>query len=214
MKVEKELMMSNFECNDVQEAIDNFNGYARISYNVKGYWSHDVITVYVQRNWCVDEEGYEYTISNSSGGRDQKQVALDEDAILNFAGALVHAAETIKYIRTQEHRLTEAYNKYTKMLREAEEAVRRKKEEKKEADARIGKYRAEVLTKQAIELAAAKGKATILARVRGEEYKLAFVVNYGMRASFTMPGNYGKVRASRKDFIAALSEMSTDLEIV
>ena len=64
------------------------NGYGRISCKIQGYWSHDPITLYIDRRGYGSDQGWKVTLSHSSGGRDPKEVESDMEAAINFAEAM------------------------------------------------------------------------------------------------------------------------------
>ena len=78
--------------------IANNSGYLRAPVKVKGYWSSDAMTAYIQREnvWKDDYSSltpkWKASISHSSGGRDTAEVESDLDAALNFAEAMASLA--------------------------------------------------------------------------------------------------------------------------
>ena len=63
------------------------NGSGRIGCKINGFWSHDPITLYVDRLRGIAPT-WKVTISHSSGGRDTDEVANDLEAAINFADAM------------------------------------------------------------------------------------------------------------------------------
>ena len=84
----------------IQELIDNFNGNARVSYKVKGYWSADTITVYVRKDFIgtTRGNGIVVNVSHSSGGRDTDEVKQDFEAVQYFAEALNDASKVAEFL--------------------------------------------------------------------------------------------------------------------
>ena len=77
------------------------SAYMRATVKVHGYWSSDVISLYLRRNWAYAQPSgrdtmWEMTISHSSGGRDTKVVSCDMEAEENFGLALIAVS---KYAR-------------------------------------------------------------------------------------------------------------------
>ena len=95
--------------------IANNSGYLRAPVKVKGYWSNDVMTAYIQRQsaWTLDvgtEFSWNASISHSSGGRDTAEVESDLDAALNFAEAMASLAlYTKEFLDANITRLEETF---------------------------------------------------------------------------------------------------------
>lgn len=65
------------------------NGYGSINCKIKGYWSSNPITLYINREgWNATNPQWKVTMSHSSGGRDPKEVESDMEAAINFADAM------------------------------------------------------------------------------------------------------------------------------
>tara|TARA_R110000868_G_scaffold1432_1_gene11251 strand:+ start:163 stop:777 length:615 start_codon:yes stop_codon:yes gene_type:complete len=87
--------MSNFTITPFD--ISANGGYLRAPVKVKGYWSNDAITAYIQRQsaWTLEggtEFSWKASITHSSGGRDTAEVESDLDAALNFSEAMASLA--------------------------------------------------------------------------------------------------------------------------
>ncbi len=65
-------------------------GHGRIGCTIVGYWSHDPITLYIDRvsGYPGIAPKWNVTVSHSSGGRDKQAEACDMSAALNFADAM------------------------------------------------------------------------------------------------------------------------------
>lgn len=63
-------------------------GHGTINCKIKGFWSSNPITLYVDRGFYGPDRGWKVTMSHSSGGRDPKEVESDMDAAINFADAM------------------------------------------------------------------------------------------------------------------------------
>lgn len=112
---------------------------------VLGYWSADVINVYVRRGWG-DEGQWEFEISHSSGGRDRKEVCDDDEAEQNFAFGLLEACKIVKDLKSKVADLEAAYQIYKQQLTAEYEAHQAAKLAKIEADMPIGEHASLVMT--------------------------------------------------------------------
>lgn len=75
-------------------------GHGMLEAKVRGFWSSDVITVRINRNISLaDEGGWTFSTSHSSGGRDLKAVADDLEAELCFSQAIAAIVEHASRIR-------------------------------------------------------------------------------------------------------------------
>lgn len=182
------------------------SGYSSVRIKVRGYWSSDLITVYIERqpSWHV-KEGQEpkwiAKISHSSGGRDTKEVESDIVAERYFAHALLGASDLAERILEQTTEL-EKFWLDEQMIRK--EQIRLEKEQQQQridADPELGLAAATAM----VEMAALGDMKYIQLYNRGEErtrgvaeaavrYKTKFYIN-------------GHV-ISRKDLIATLTAMS------
>ena len=129
---------------------DILHGYARINYQVDGYWSRETITVYVDRrmDWETKKVIWVANVNHSTGGRDKEQVADDNEATRNFAHALMDAAYQADLIMANTEGLELAYkaNEHArKMLRTYEEEAF---QAKLALDPALGEEFAEKMVKQ------------------------------------------------------------------
>jgi hypothetical protein len=65
-------------------------GHGRIGCTIVGYWSHDPITLYIDRvsGYPGIAPKWNVTVSHSSGGRDKQAEACDMKAAINFADCM------------------------------------------------------------------------------------------------------------------------------
>ncbi len=128
------------------ETIDSMarQGYICVPFRVFGYWSHDPITLYVQRKWFGKEGTWEAALSHSSGGRDTDQVENDLDAATNFGVAMIIAAGEGKRLAVNVTRYEKLYAEQLAIEREAEAAKQRDVEAQIASDGILG----EVLAKR------------------------------------------------------------------
>ena len=168
----------NFEIGEYD--ITQFDGHMNIEYKVKGFWSSSIITIFIHRNiWASAKdssaraEDYEFKLSVSSGGRDQKEVESDGEAYRYFAEALVDAANLIDVIKANHIKdLEKAYQAYVnelKVRREKAEAARRAAIEN---DTKVG-HKLALLTVERMKLEAKANpyiRSRLEYRPRGEDY--------------------------------------------
>lgn len=131
---------------------------ARISIRVNGYWSSDVITIYIERdsNWQDDTIEWKATMTHSSGGRLTSNsdsytapayIALesDLDAEECFGRALIDGARVAREILT-EHEVLEHWYQIAKAEKDAARMVEKAAQQAKiDADLAIGEQGAKVI---------------------------------------------------------------------
>lgn len=186
------------------ESIGRSN-YGSIQFAVKGYWSRDSITVYIERKTNWSDEGrsasWVATISHSSGGRDTKEVARDSDAERNFAHALIAAADLADEIVGQSNVLEQYFLDERAVIKhEAEEAHAQMLREH-EADQPLGE---EAANKMIAAIAESGNDADILMFPRGKS--IPFLIEAINRAKLKFYVN--GVIESRKEVIRKLAESS------
>lgn len=153
--------------------ITQFDGHMSIEYNVKGFWSRSIITIFVRRNYMANGADYDFTISASSGGREKAEVESDAEAYRYYAEALVDAANLVDDIKANHIKdLEKAYQTYVgeiKIRLEEDEAARRAAVEN---DTKVGRLEAE-LTVERMKLEAKQRpyiRSSLEYRPRGEDY--------------------------------------------
>lgn len=113
---------------------------------IKGFWSSESITVYINRSLFTDEKSangfssaYKISVSHSSGGRDSKEVADDIEAEHYFGEALIGVA---KFIREEIQPRIPAWERMYQAERVAErlaiEAAKKEQQAKIDADPEVG----------------------------------------------------------------------------
>jgi len=109
------------------ETFKNFSGRMNIPVSVKGYWSNSSIEITISRDHWGDEDGMNYSVSHSTGGRDNKEVPSDVAAALNFGYAMIAAVEYAKELKEQEEFLISEHDKFKEAARkrQAKEAAAR-----------------------------------------------------------------------------------------
>ncbi len=193
-------MSTNFEINASNIETSVRSGYARATVKVKGYWSGDSITLYLERGRFGSKE-WGISISHSSGGRDTKEVQCDIAAETNFGQALVAIAQYARELKARFPEFEAQYQEYVAELKA--ESVRL-------AEVRDGRIAAYEPVGDAI----AKNLADQLffgqalkARVRGWDESYSTVTFSKSLRGKTMFYVGGSV-TSKKVFISKLAEMS------
>lgn len=92
-------------------------GNASIKYKVEGFWSNDLITVYISRRFGSDK--WHIYDSHASGGTDDKFEGSEWERTRNFGSAMLDAADKIHFWSNNIQLLEEAAAKY-----DAEMAIR------------------------------------------------------------------------------------------
>ena len=92
-------------------------GNASIKYKVEGFWSNDLITVYISRRFGSDK--WHIYDSHASGGTDDKFEGAEWERTRNFGSAMLDAADKIHFWSNNIQLLEEAAAKY-----DAEMAIR------------------------------------------------------------------------------------------
>lgn len=113
---------------------------------VKGYWSSDSITAYINRemrwdsNYTATTPEWKVSMSHSSGGRDTKEVADDLEAELNFAEAMTALALYVReFLSTNLEKLEAAYQAEILEMKQREADRLKEIAERIAADAVISK---------------------------------------------------------------------------
>jgi hypothetical protein len=180
------------------------NAHVSISCKVKGYWSRDTITIYIQRG-TFGQAGWSASISYGSGGRDTKEVASDMEAGRYFAEALTYMcilADSI--ISLHVDTLEKAYQACVEEYRQAEKLARQAKEAAINADKALGEERAKVIVNEMI--AQKFGIANVFARSEDRPVKLE-AKTYGSTTFYIAGSRVSKANAIER--LASSSERSS-----
>ena len=188
----------NFEIAPFNLADIGYNGYGAIRTKVRGYWSQDVITLYVERQFGSKE--WDIRLSHSSGGRDPKVVECDMEAEMNFAEAIKAVAEIGLDIKYNQIALLE------------ENYQRRIQDDKEKMAAEKAALDAAFAADKAIGIALARYKLdtlgdydTLKVFVRGTDKVRQFSVSHRIKKTFTLQG----MRISKQEAIEELAKCST-----
>jgi hypothetical protein len=113
-------------------------GQCSIPVSVKGYWSRDVINIYIRRNSFVEtsdiNELWKFEVSNSSGGRDTKEIADDAQAIRNYGQAMIAVADLIDQLKLQVAEFEQQYQARIEQDRKEREIAQAELAKKAAAD--------------------------------------------------------------------------------
>ena len=180
-------------------------GYGRITCKVVGYWSHDPITVYVDRRSYGADGGWKVTMSHSSGGRETKEVESDMDAEINFAAALKQMATIGKTLISLHGEAMESFYQDECAKRQAQhEAEQAAHQAKIDADLPIGDIAAAGIV---AELAATAKEKSIVIRPfyrRGSDSVVRIEAQCYSKTVFRMRGTV----VSKAEITAAIAKLS------
>lgn len=197
------------------------HGHGRAQAKVTGYWSRDSITIYVDRkeDWTgapelglgkeVSQHEWKFTVSHASGGRDEKVVADDLAAALNFGHALTAMAEYATAMRAPAVTtiLERLWQEERAVAQAKADAERDAKQARADADKALGEHQAKALLDMAIGRMKYERRAvTISAFKRGEDTATDWSVNES-RGGITQVFCAGRL-TPRKDAVQLLSLMS------
>ena len=132
--------MTNFTIHPYDLEDIGRNGYGSINCKIKGYWSSNPITLYINREgWSSKTPQWNVTMSHSSGGREPKEVASDMEAAINFADAMRELAIIGRdLLLTYGDTLESFYQQQCEVYRIQREAERDALAAKVEADPAMG----------------------------------------------------------------------------
>lgn len=176
-----------------------------VSCKIKGYWSSDSITLYVNRSYSSAD--WEVSVSHSSGGRDKKEVASDVEASRYFAEAMIAMCDVADHILSQKDRLEAAYQAQLAEYRAEIEKERAEREAMIAADEELGETRAKEIVDQMV----TNGNCVVEVFKRGEARAIRYEVKTYNNTMFY--NNYDR-RVSKAEVIAVLSSASVRSKIV
>lgn len=175
-----------------------------IRYKVKGFWSSDSITVYCQTQFYGDKK-INFTISNSSGGRDTAELEFDEDAYEMKAAALLDACKLVRELKSNEDKIMQHYADYLEELRIEREKEQEERRKAEEADPLITELLAKSLVMDAMSLVKDNYKLSIVGisfKVRRPADKHDYMKVYVYGNKLTI----GNKRIGQRALIKKLSE--------
>lgn len=180
-------------------------GMSSISCKVKGYWSRDTITLYVQRGFYGTAD-WKISMSYGSGGRDTKEVASDTEACRYFAEALVAMCNLADDLMLRKDRLEDAYQAYAAEIKAENDRINAEKQAKIDADPALGTVKAKEIVGEML----AKQFCVANAFKRGADRPVKIELSTRAKAVFYING----VRTSRTDVVNYLAECSVRSAIV
>ena len=189
--------MTNFEIAPFNLADIGYNGYGSIRTKVRGYWSQDVITLYVERQFGSKEWGIR--LSHSSGGRETTVVECDMEAEINFAEAIKAVAEIGLDIKNNQ--IAVLKENYQKRVQDDKEKMAA---EKAALDAAIAADKAIGIALARYKLDTMGDYDTLKAFVRGTDKVRQFSVSHRIKKTFTLQG----MRISKQEAIEELAKCS------
>lgn len=193
------------------------HGSARITAKVNGYWSTDVITIYVERDHRYDSKAeWRCTMSHSSGGRlttpsdnypaeHYTAVASDLEAESNFGAALIVLASFGASLSQHFDAMEEAYQAQRQLNDAKYEAEQAAKQALIDADAPLGLPAAKKLVAIArANLTKFNDVASIHTFTRGSDSCFPVTAKKTARITWYFLGNM----MGEESLIAKLAEMS------
>jgi hypothetical protein len=197
------------------------HGGARVKVSVHGYWSDDVLTMYIDRRWewrnGDDAAVWEVTLTHSSGGRmtapDEKNypaprykaIADSLEAEENFGIAMIAAAAFGRQIRTHIEALEGFYQQRKAEQEQEREAEKAAKAARIAADEPLGAYKASKLLESAISDIGMWSERRIAVYQRGAEHPVPLVISRKQNTTFRFLGSV----TSRKNVLAELAQASS-----
>ena len=188
----------NFELAPFNLADIGYNGYGAIRTKVRGYWSQDVITLYIDRKFGSKE--WDIRLSHSSGGRETTVVECDMEAEINFAEAIKVVAKIGLDIKNNQIALLE--ENYQKRVQDDKEKMAA---EKAALDAAVAADKAIGIAFARYKLDTMGDYDTLKVFVRGTDKVRQFSVSHRIKKTFTLQG----MRISKQEAIEELAKCST-----
>ena len=174
-------------------------GMGFIPCRVKGYWSTDTISLYINRGWS--DKGWTIRVSYASGGRDTEVVESDVEATRYFAEALVAMCDLADKITASTDVLEAAYQAKLKELAVEVAKERAEKEARIATDPELGVSRAREIVGEML----AKRYCTVAMYERGTTGRpVAVSLVTGAKSVFYIAGD----RVSRQEVINSLAKAS------
>lgn len=187
-------------------------GNAHVKVRVKGYWSSDVMTMYIRRTSKLldKDESWKFEISHSSGGRDTNEVKSDLEAETNFGQALVALAAYGQYLETLVDQFESAHQAYRAEVTAQAAAERAAKDAALAADPALGEDAAKKLVKQ---IKAVEGAEIVVYRRADADPHLTVMRSENYAGHVHLVSKNG-TRWTPKELIERLKDMSTRTKLV
>lgn len=186
-------------------------GHASFGVRVEGYWSPDVIRIYVRRSidWSTQKYEWSIEVDHSSGGRDSKQVEDDLDAEENFGNAMIAAVQFARELRSQplQEEFEAAYQAYQVELQAWHDEQVREKQAKLDVDPALTEQQVEELIEKLI---TESGSVALVERGSEGNRVTRISAFNGAKLTFYI----GRYRTSKKEVIRMLSNASNRTKFV
>ena len=193
---------------------DRNHGHITVRYKVHGYWSSDSINLYIRRGWTGDHS-WEFSISHSSGGRDDKEIKEDYEAVKNFSAALLDASELAKYLQVNSEMLEVAYQNYVEDMRKQDQEQELLRQKAIDEDPAMGMTEAEVEVDNLAIRARASGFSKMKVKIRGSDVWIPISAQCRERISFSCVNRFGTaVRMNKKQLIEMVAGLSKQIDYV
>lgn len=168
---------------------------------VKGYWSSDTITIYIDRGFSKDP-AWNARISYGSGGRDSKEVESDMEAGRYFAEALTAMCNLADELMSEDSKvaLEASYQDYRAECRAEYEREQAEKQAKIEADEQLGM----TLARSILEQMVTKDYCGVKLFARGSDTPRRLYSSRRSKVTFYLAGD----RISKLEALKALEQAS------
>lgn len=125
------------------------NGMGSINAKVVGFWSGSSITLYINRRFSTMADAeWTFSVSNSSGGRDTKEVEDDMVAYKNYAAALSALCDLGAELKSETAKMEAAFQVQRAADRQEREAQKAAEQAIFDADLPMGEVKAAILVEE------------------------------------------------------------------
>ena len=177
------------------------NGLGSINVKIEGFWSGSSITLYIDRRIASSTSpNWNFSVSNSSGGRDTEEVEDDMVAYKNYAAGLTAICDLATVLKMNIDKLEAAYQAQREVYRQERLAKEAAEKALFDADTPMGIVSAAILVE---EMALTGAYAHAYRRGDDRPYLVECVRREKTKYYFG-----GSIMA-KKALIAKLAEMST-----
>lgn len=156
-----------------------------IPVSVAGFWSRDPVSIYCHRRYSGQ---WKFSVNVSSGGRDDKVIASDGEAYINYGEAIVAAACVAQELERRVDEIEAEYQAYSAELALIASREEAERQAKYDMDQPLGRRRAKQMLEVAIADAGLKGGVAIEAYRRGSDIKVMIYVERMMKTVISWGG--------------------------
>lgn len=192
-----------FKINKLQADQVQSNNYLRVS--VDGYWSEPVSISVTRKSFDPEKPGkWEFEVSNSSGGKDDKEIDYLTSSV-NFAHAILAAVEYCRELEANQDWLESCYKENRRIAIEELRAKEAKRQAEIDADVAVGDEMAKTVIDQMLKdsskvaLIASRGTDPAKSGTKIYTYQTETQTKFGI-------GRHGKL--SRTEALKMISESS------